>query len=385
MLESSRLLSEGTLFFGVLSVGMAETLPAWSEEQIVSYNILNAVANAAASLLLGVLSGLLYYLLVKRQKKSWHSVAIGVVVFLLALGFLVTVEIIDNRTPTPVPSTLSPTSANTPSKPEGYIAFCSDRDIRSSGHQILVMTPDGKILGQLTEGRGENHARSWSRDGSFLMFASVRDNNWEVYFMDSDGSNQRSVSKNYAANDYDPILSPDGRWVAFTSNRDGNAEIYRMSIYGTEIQRLTNNPAKDRVSSWSPDGKFIAFYSDRDGSWQIYIMDVEGANQQNLSKYSVDDDIPVWTPHGESLVFRRYQDGNTEIYIMNSDGSNQRNLSNNPAHDDFPTVSPDGQFVAFSSIRDGNREIYIMNIDGTNQRRITFHPAEDTEPLWSKR
>ncbi|HEX9921067.1 MAG TPA: protein kinase, partial [Anaerolineae bacterium] len=52
-----------------------------------------------------------------------------------------------------------------------------------------------------------------------------------------------------------PALSPDGRTIAFMSNRDENWEIYVVNVDGSNLQRLTNNPANDGLPTWSPDGR----------------------------------------------------------------------------------------------------------------------------------
>ena len=68
-----------------------------------------------------------------------------------------------------------------------------------------------------------------------------------------------------------PAFSPDGTRIAFTSNRDGNSEIYVMNRDGSNVRRLTNNPAIDSTPTWSPTGTQIAFTSDRTGPPQIYV------------------------------------------------------------------------------------------------------------------
>ena len=51
----------------------------------------------------------------------------------------------------------------------------------------------------------------------------------------------------------------DSGKIAFTSNRDGNLEIYAMNADGSDVKRLTDNPAEDSAAAWSPDGQRIAF------------------------------------------------------------------------------------------------------------------------------
>ena len=84
-----------------------------------------------------------------------------------------------------------------------------------------------------------------------------------------------------------PALSPDGTRIAFTSSRDGNPELYVMNRDGSNIRRLTNNPAIDTTPTWSPTGAQIAFTSDRTGSPQIYVMGADGLNLRRVTSESL--------------------------------------------------------------------------------------------------
>jgi hypothetical protein len=48
--------------------------------------------------------------------------------------------------------------------------------------------------------------------------------------------------------------------IVFRSNRDGNWELYVMNSDGSDQKNLTNNPGNDGSPSWSPDGKKIVFF-----------------------------------------------------------------------------------------------------------------------------
>ena len=65
------------------------------------------------------------------------------------------------------------------------------------------------------------------------------------------------------------VAEPDKALILFESTRDGNSEIYVMRADGTAQRRLTDNPAAEHHPEWSPDGSMIAFESDRDGNWEI--------------------------------------------------------------------------------------------------------------------
>ncbi len=79
-----------------------------------------------------------------------------------------------------------------------------------------------------------------------------------------------------------PVLSPDGKQVAFMSRREGNWEIYVINTDGSDLQRLTNDPAEDGLPAWSPDGNAIAFVSNRGGPWAVWAMTPDGSGQRQL-------------------------------------------------------------------------------------------------------
>jgi hypothetical protein len=79
-----------------------------------------------------------------------------------------------------------------------------------------------------------------------------------------------------------PVLSPDGQRVAFMSRREENWDVYVVNVDGSELQRLTDDPAQDGLPAWSPDGNAIAFVSDRGGIWAIWVMTPDGKGQSQL-------------------------------------------------------------------------------------------------------
>ena len=126
--------------------------------------------------------------------------------------------------------------------------------------------------------------------------------------------------------------------IAFTSTRDGNGEIYIMNADGSNVTRLTNNPANDDRPIWSPGGKPIAFVSDRDGNLEIYVMSADGSNQTRLTNHPARDVYPVWSPDGTRIMFVSNRDGAFEIYVMNTDGSNVVRITRTGNN-----ILPDGQ------------------------------------------
>ncbi len=276
----------------------------------------------------------------------------------------------------------------------GMIAFTSERN---SYEDIYLMTVPGGTRADSSEPRNITNLPAsddtdphWSPDGSQIAFASTRHGNFEIYIMDLDGSNIQRLTDNPAV-DASPVWSPDGTRIAFVSLRDRNVEIYVVNADGSDLQRLTQNNYNDFEIDWSPDGRYIAVASQVGAYGNIFLIDVAEALQdpggdarQQLTDTDAVDAFPRWSPDGSQIAFisNRDGDGNWEIYVMNSDGSDQRRLTDSEAVDGPPSWSPDGTQIVFESNRDRNFELYIMNSDGSDVQRLTNSEADDRNPDW---
>jgi serine/threonine protein kinase len=131
---------------------------------------------------------------------------------------------------------------------------------------------DGVVLGEgeyPTIGQnGQLVFKGWGRTGNGLRLSTTN------------LTNIQSVTDN--DDDTAPALSPNGTQVAFMSRRDGNWEIYLVNADGSNLLRLTDDPAQDGLPTWSADGRVIAFVSSRGGTWGVWGMTPTGRGQSLL-------------------------------------------------------------------------------------------------------
>jgi len=119
-----------------------------------------------------------------------------------------------------------------------------------------------------------------------------------------------------------------------------------MKADGTQLIRLTDDPAADSNPSWSPDGTRIAFISRRDGFANLYVMNTDGSNVVQLTTYQSIVEVPAWSFDSRMIVFASDMHGNRELYALSADGSNLNRLTDSPAEEFYPAWSPEDSFLS---------------------------------------
>jgi len=130
--------------------------------------------------------------------------------------------------------------------------------------QIWIMADSGMLDEQFTiSGDANDQTPVWSPDGQIIYYSQVRNNNVNTWltalrYEDRKTSKEfRIPVENFGAYGpmYKPSVSADGYYLTFESWPDGtNHDIYRMAINGSDIVRLTTDPAADFSPSWRPVG-----------------------------------------------------------------------------------------------------------------------------------
>ncbi|MFH1963116.1 MAG: carboxypeptidase regulatory-like domain-containing protein [bacterium] len=164
------------------------------------------------------------------------------------------------------------------------IVFCSDTN-------IFVMNSDGSGMIQLTDGINSVSCPSFSPEETKIVFAS----NGNICTIPLCGSSTaaRMLTANSGVN-IDPSFSPDGTKIAFASDRDGNFDIYLMNTDGTNQTMITNNLNKNTKPAFSPDGARIVFCTQLDANSKIAMIDVDGKSPRLVMDNAINNYSPCW-------------------------------------------------------------------------------------------
>jgi Tol biopolymer transport system component len=125
------------------------------------------------------------------------------------------------------------------------------------------------------------------------------------------------------ADDIHPSWSPDGTKILFSSNRSGNYDIWIMDSDGSNMVQLTSNSSDEKYAVWNHAGNKIAFtrwyplelWRGGGYAYQLWIMNSDGSNPQKLN---VNDTwrliSPTWSPDDTKIAFASYFSGNIYSY-----------------------------------------------------------------------
>jgi Tol biopolymer transport system component len=101
-------------------------------------------------------------------------------------------------------------------------------------------------------------------------------------------------------------VSPDGKWLALGNLRERQEDIFLMRADGTELSRVTDDDARDRVPRFSPDGTLLTFYSNKGGLYQGWSIRRDGGDRTKLTDFSRGEALyPAIAPDGKRVLVMR--------------------------------------------------------------------------------
>jgi Tol biopolymer transport system component len=281
---------------------------------------------------------------------------------------------------------------------DGLVLWSSNR---SGNHELYLLDLRARKIRQLTHHPNVDFFGRFSPDGRRIVFlrsqrewVSAREPTaWDVFLMDSDGSNERRV----AQGGFHPTWTADGRAVIF--HRE--ARVFRYDVAsGRETQIFDGRAAIPRLTEigdfeLSPDGQRLSFglRGPFDGA---AVFELATGRLTPLTTEQACE--PTWAPDGHRLVWvETGGKGGTRIMTGAPNGSGRQLFMDLPgaySHEYFPKFSSDGRWLVWGAAAEGHEhdradyEIFVWEI-GTppdTAVRVTHHPGNDQWPdLWVRR
>jgi Tol biopolymer transport system component len=177
--------------------------------------------------------------------------------------------------------------------------------------------------------------------------------------------------------DAEGSYSPDGQWIVFTSMRDAYnhpltdkeqkklaedpsyfGEIYLMRADGSGQKRLTNVPGYDGGPYFTPDGKRIVWrrFDESGLIADVWTMNMDGSDQRQITTFGSMSWAPYMHPSGQYIIFASNKLGfeNFELFMVDTQGTKEPvRVTYSDGFDGLPVPSPDGKMLAWTSSRAG--------------------------------
>jgi TolB protein len=221
--------------------------------------------------------------------------------------------------------------------PDGsLVAFVSDRD---GTNHVYLMEIDGDNQRRLTDSFNEEGEPTWAPSGDRIYYRQIAsDGTVKLCAIDIDGSDLSQLTDG-SVRYFRPHVSPDGTLILAVSVTRG-FELYLMDSDGSNPRKFPNAPPGVAFASWHPNGERIVFATSNpppNVGADIHVMNADGTGHVRLTHAEGVSEYPCWSPDGDAIAFQTSRDGNFEIYVMGADGGQLRRLTNHPGLDGRPS------------------------------------------------
>ena len=229
---------------------------------------------------------------------------------------------------------------------------------------------------------GKERRYAWDYDPEFEIYAAA------------ERTGQLTRLTNARGYDAEASYSPDGEWIVFSSMRDAYnraltaaeqkqleidpsyfAEIYIMRADGSGQRRLTNAVGYDGGPFFSPDGSEIVWrrFDTQGLIADVWMMKLDGTGQRQITSFGSMSWAPYVHPSREYILFASNKLGfeNFEVFMVDVRGTKEPvRVTYSDGFDGLPVPSPDGRRLAWTSSRGGGREGQLFLADWNHDHAL---------------
>jgi dipeptidyl aminopeptidase/acylaminoacyl peptidase len=160
--------------------------------------------------------------------------------------------------------------------------------VKDGYDHLFVVSAEGGAPRQLTSGNFDHNEASWAPDGKHIIFTADRSgnaeldpNNEQIYELNIETGKLTKITDKRGPHS-NPVVSPDGKLIACTGFEDEfvgyqQNELYIMNRDGSNLRSISGDFDQDISSvTWASDSKSIFFRYDEEGNSKVGNIKLNG-------------------------------------------------------------------------------------------------------------
>jgi serine/threonine protein kinase len=212
---------------------------------------------------------------------------------------------------------------------------------------------------------------SWTPEGK-IVYRSVAGGTPNIWIMAANGSGQRQLSFNTSQN-FDPVVSPDGQYIVWASRRTGNTNLWRVDLDGGNPRQITNGVG-EYLPDYSPDGKWILYtaYDPASSFWSVWKISADGGTPVRMT--DKESALPSISPDGKWFAcnYQNEAGAGYQIAIISFQGGKPVKMFDIPGS--FGRTihwRADDRELTYVDTKEGVSNIWALSLAGGAPKQLT--------------
>ncbi len=189
--------------------------------------------------------------------------------------------------------------ANVALSPDGKEVATDRTDETNQNTDVWIYDVQGNGRKRMTFDPAIDATPVWSPDGKQLVFASGRNQVFDLYLRNADGTQEEKPVEQEAEHDkYSTAWSPDGKYILYLRG----PEVWSLNLPEMKRQLFLKSSASVKNAQFSPDGKWVAYDSNESGRWEVFVTSFPDAK----GKWQISTGggrQPRWRGDGKELFY----------------------------------------------------------------------------------
>lgn len=250
----------------------------------------------------------------------------------------------------------------------GYASYNKEGELivfesnRNGNWQIYTMDIDGNSQQRLISSAANDRRPTWHPSKNMILFESDRTGINELYTYDLTTRQLDKVPIDLKGNKSYAQFAPNGKELVFDYKvRDNNYNIYIIGSNGKRRKKIVDNAYQNFYPRYTSRGDAILYFSrkhTKNVNDEVYVYNIILKKEKRLTVSEVDSNFATWSNNDARIAYSSItESGNQEIFFMNKDGLSKRQITFDSGGSTLPNWSPKDINLLITGKRQGHEQI----------------------------